>query len=60
LPCIADDGGLEIDFLEGNRVLRAAVEDGDEQVTDQELVEFTIEQMRGVPVEKRTARLAWP
>ncbi|HUD02923.1 MAG TPA: non-canonical purine NTP pyrophosphatase [Candidatus Paceibacterota bacterium] len=59
LPCIADDGGLEIDFLGGKPgITSRRWKTGDEQVTDQELVEFTIEQMRGVPVEKRTARFS--
>ncbi|MDO8548336.1 MAG: non-canonical purine NTP pyrophosphatase [bacterium] len=56
-PCIADDGGLEIDALGGKPgVYSRRWKTGDENVTDQELVDFTIEQMREVPLEKRSAR----
>ncbi|HEY5382960.1 MAG TPA: non-canonical purine NTP pyrophosphatase [Candidatus Paceibacterota bacterium] len=57
LPCIADDGGLEIDFLHGEPGVRSRRwKTGDENVTDQELADFTIAQMQGVPDDKRAAR----
>jgi len=57
LPCLADDGGLEIDYLGGKpSVYSRRWKTGDENVTDQELIDFTIEQMRGVPEGKRSAR----
>ena len=58
LPCISDDGGLEIDYLNGEPgVYSRRSKTGDENVTDQELIDFTLEKMKGVPEEKRTARL---
>jgi len=58
LPCIADDGGLEIDALGGEPGVRSRRwKTGNENVTDQELIDFTLEKMREVPKEKRTARL---
>lgn len=56
IPCIADDGGLMVDFLGGapgvnsNRFLGR-------KVSDQELAEAIINKLAGVPREKRTARL---
>ncbi len=59
LPCIADDGGLEIDVLGGKPgVYSRRWKTGDENVTDQELVDFTIEQMKDVPEGKRAARFS--
>lgn len=59
LACIADDGGLEIDALGGKPgVYSRRWKTGDENVTDQELIDFTIEQMRDVPMEKRGARFS--
>ncbi len=58
LPCISDDGGLEIDYLNGEPgVYSRRWKTGDENVTDQELIDFTLEKLKGVPDEKRTARL---
>lgn len=57
LPCIADDGGLEIDALDGKPgVYSRRWKTGDENVTDQELIDYTIEQMKDVPEGKREAR----
>lgn len=57
LPCIADDGGFEIDALGGKPgVYSRRWKTGDESATDQELVDFTIEQMKDVPLGKRGAR----
>ena len=57
LACIADDGGLEIDYLGGKPgVYSRRWKNGTEDVTDQELIDFTIEQMKDVPKGKRGAR----
>jgi len=57
LPCIADDGGLEIDALGGEPgVYSRRWKTGDENVTDQELIDYTIEKMKNVPEGKRSAR----
>lgn len=56
LPCIADDGGLEIDALNGAPgVYSRRWKTGDESATDDELIDFTLEQMRGI--ENRAARM---
>ena len=57
LPCIGDDGGLEIDALGGKPgVYSRRWKNGTEDVTDQELIDFTIDQMKDVPEGKRGAR----
>lgn len=59
LPCIADDGGLEIDALGGKPgVYSRRWKTGDESATDQELIDFTIEQMKHVPEGERAARFS--
>lgn len=58
IPCIADDGGLEIDALGGAPgVISRRWKTGDENVTDQELVDYTLLRMKEVPAGERTARL---
>ncbi|MDE2213262.1 MAG: non-canonical purine NTP pyrophosphatase, partial [Patescibacteria group bacterium] len=58
LPCIADDGGLEVDALNGEPGVKSRRwKTGDENVTDEELVAYTLERMKGIPDEKRRARL---
>jgi XTP/dITP diphosphohydrolase len=58
LPTIADDGGLEIDALNGepgvhsHRWIHTDRED-----TDEELIEYTINKMKGLPEDKRGAQL---
>lgn len=56
MPCIADDGGLEIDALHGEPGVKSRRWIGRE-MTDWEMVDYCLEQMKGVPPEKRTARL---
>lgn len=57
LPVISDDGGFEIDALGGKPgVYSRRWKTGDENVTDQELIDYTIEQMKGVPEGQRQAR----
>lgn len=56
IPAIADDGGFSIDALNGepgvisNRWLGR-------KATDKELIDYTFERMKHVPIEKRTAAL---
>lgn len=58
LPTLADDGGLEIDALFGepgvhsHRWIHKDREDGDE-----ELIQYTIERLQGIPENKRGAQL---
>ena len=56
IPCIADDGGLMIDYLDGAPGVHSKRWLGYD-ATDQELAEAVLEKMKGVPKEKRTARL---
>jgi XTP/dITP diphosphohydrolase len=58
VPCISDDGGLEIDALNGEPgVYSRRWKTGDENVTDKELIEYTLLRMKDVSERKRTARL---
>lgn len=56
IPCVADDGGLAVDYLDGapgahsNRWLGR-------EASDQELCETILKKLEGVAREKRTARL---
>lgn len=58
LPALADDGGLEIDVLDGepgvksHRWIHKERED-----TDEELIAYTLERMKGLPPQKRGAQL---
>ena len=56
LPTIADDGGLEIDFLNGEPGVVSRRWPGYE-ATDQELIDMALEKLKGVSREKRTAHL---
>ena len=56
LPTLSDDGGLEIDALNGEPGVKSRRWKGYE-MTDQEMVDHTLERLQGVPAEKRTARL---
>ena len=63
-PCIADDGGLEVDYLDGkpgvhsHRWLdRRDAQGLGRKANDRELAEAVLEGLQGVPQEKRTARL---
>ena len=54
-PVIADDSGLEIDFLDGAPGVYSARYAG-ENATDKELCQKVLEEMHGVPEELRKAR----
>ena len=56
VPCIADDGGLVIDYLHGAPGVHSKRWLG-RAASDQELAEAILEKMSGVPEKKRTARL---
>ncbi|USD65610.1 XTP/dITP diphosphatase [Vibrio sp. SCSIO 43136] len=55
LAAIADDSGLEVDFLKGAPGIYSARYAG-EDASDQENLEKLLEAMKGVPAEQRSAR----
>ena len=58
IPALADDGGLEIDFLNGAPGVKSRRwMNGTEDVSDEELIEFTLRKLKMVPMSKRTAQL---
>lgn len=56
LPTIADDGGLIIPFLNNEPGVKSRRWPGYE-ATDEELINYTLEHLRGVPEHNRTAYL---
>ncbi len=56
LKVLADDGGIEIDALNGQPGVKSRRWKGYE-MSDQELIDYTLEQLHSVPLEKRTCRL---
>jgi len=56
LPALADDGGLEIDYLKGEPGVMSRRWPGYE-ATDRELINFALNKMAGVPWQKRKAQL---
>lgn len=56
LPSLADDGGIEIDALEGEPGVRSARWLG-RPATDEELIAHTLERLRDVPPERRGAQM---
>ena len=58
LLTIADDGGLEIDALDGEPGVRSKRwADDQENPTDEKLIEYTLGRLKGIPKEKRGAQL---
>jgi len=57
LLTLGDDGGFEIDFLDGAPGVRSRRLSGDEDATDEELIKFVLEKLSGVPEDKRGAQL---
>lgn len=58
LPAIGDDGGLEVEALGGEPGVKShRWIHGDREDTDEELIAYTIEQMKDVPEGKRNAQL---
>lgn len=56
LPIIAEDSGLEIDYLNGEPGIKSRRWPGYE-ASDQELIAMVIEKLKGVPMNKRGAQL---
>lgn len=56
LPVLADDGGLEVDYLKGEPGVLSRRWPGHE-ATDEELVQMLLEKLKGVPKKNRTAKL---
>lgn len=57
LPVIADDGGLEIDFFNGEPGVKSKRWIGGKVTSDRELIEYALLRMRGLSRAKRGARL---
>jgi len=55
LVTLADDSGLEVDILSGEPGIRSARAAG-EAAGDKERIKHLLERLKGVPLEKRTAR----
>ncbi|MBI3620385.1 hypothetical protein HY214_04575 [Candidatus Roizmanbacteria bacterium] len=55
-PCLSDDAGLSIDILNGEPGVRSRRWPGHE-ASDQELIDFTLQKLKGVPRKKRSAKL---
>ena len=55
LPTVADDGGIEIDALNGEPGVRSKRWLG-RDAPDAEMIDFTINKLKDVPLEKRTAQ----
>src|SRR3989344_8908543 len=51
LPVLAEDGGIEIDYLNGEPGVYSRRWPG-HKATDQELIDLSLEKLRGVPREK--------
>ncbi len=57
LPSLADDGGLSIDVLGGEPGVKSRRWIENRDASDEELIEYTIERMRGVPLDQRSASM---
>lgn len=58
LPTLADDGGMEIDVLGGEPGVHShRWMHKDREDTDEELIQYAIKKLQGIPLEKRGAQL---
>lgn len=57
MPTIADDGGLEIDYLKGEPGVKSRRWIEGKEASDEELIEYTLLKLKDVPLEKRGAQL---
>ncbi len=57
LATVADDGGLEIDYLNGEPGVKSRRWINDKEATDEELINYTLEKLKGIPQSKRGAQL---
>lgn len=56
---LSEDGGFEIDYLGGLPGIRSRrILPGNKDGTDEQLIEYVLEKLKGVEKEKRTARLS--
>lgn len=55
IPALADDGGIEIDALNGEPGIKSRRWPGHE-ASDEELIDMALKKLKGVPRKKRTAR----
>ena len=55
LPVLAEDGGIEIDYLNGEPGVFSRRWPG-HKATDEELINMTLEKLKGIPKEKRGAQ----
>ena len=56
LPTLADDSGLEIDYLNGEPGVNSRYWPG-HRATDQELIDLALQKLKGVPWRERKAKL---
>jgi len=55
---LSEDGGFEVDYLDGAPGIKSRrILPGDREGSDEELVNFIISKLKGVPTKKRKARL---
>ena len=56
----SEDGGYEVDALGGLPGVKSRrILPGDRDGTDQELIDFVLERLKGVPIERRTVKLSF-
>ncbi len=57
LPTIADDGGVEIDYLGGEPGVKSRRWIDGKEASDEELISYTLQKLKGVPEKQRQAQL---